>query len=142
MVDPETGQVNLTRLVSAQDVGKAINPLSVEGRLQGASVQSAGMALWEEVMYDQEGLVRNPNFLDYHMPTSADLPPVETILVEPPGGEILYGAKGVGEPPIIPPVAAVANAVASAIGVRLFELPITPERVWRALKSKAGDQGN
>jgi CO/xanthine dehydrogenase Mo-binding subunit len=138
-VDPETGQVNLTRLVTAQDVGKAINPLSVEGQLQGAAVQSAGMALWEEVMYDEEGQVRNPNFLDYHMPTAADLPWVETILVEPPGGEILYGAKGVGEPPIIPPIAAVANAVASAIGVRLFELPITPERVWRALKLKGAN---
>lgn len=135
-IDPETGQVNLTRLVTAQDVGKAINPLSVEGQLQGAAVQSVGMALWEEVMYDQEGLVRNPTLLDYHMPTSADLPWIETVLVEPPGGEVLYGVKGVGEPPIIPPVAAVANAVASAIGVRLLELPVTPERVWRALKLK------
>ncbi len=138
-VDPETGQVTLTRLVTAQDVGKAINPLSVEGQLQGATVQSAGMALWEEVMFDEEGLVRNPNLLDYHMPTSADMPLVETILIETPGGENLYGAKGVGEPPIIPPVAAVANAVASAIGVRIFELPITSERVWRALKLKGAN---
>jgi CO/xanthine dehydrogenase Mo-binding subunit len=135
-VDPETGQVILTRLVTAQDVGKAINPLSVEGQMQGAAGQSAGMALWEEVLYDEEGRVLNPNLLDYHMPTSADLPWIETILVESTGGDVLYGAKGVGEPPIIPPVAAVANAVASAIGVRLFQLPITPERVWRALKSK------
>jgi CO/xanthine dehydrogenase Mo-binding subunit len=120
-------------------VGKAVNPLSVEDQMQGAAVQSAGMALWEEVMYDKEGLVRTPNLLDYHMPTAANMPMVETILVEPPGGEILCGAKGVVEPPIIPPVAPIANAVASSIGVRFFELPITPERIWRALRLKGSD---
>ncbi len=135
-VDPETGQVFLSRLIAAQDAGKAINPLSVEGQIQGGAVQSVGLALWEEVMYDEEGQVRNPGLLDYHIPTAADMPMIETILLEVPGGDGPYGAKCVGEPPIISPVAAVANAVAVAIGTRIYELPITPERVWRALNDK------
>jgi len=120
-------------LTIAQDVGKAINRLAVEGQLQGGAIQSVGIALWEEVLYDEQGQVRNASLLDYRMPTAADVPMIETILVEAPGGEGPYGAKGVGEPPIIPPVAAVANAVAAAIGHRIYDLPITPERVWRAL---------
>jgi CO/xanthine dehydrogenase Mo-binding subunit len=132
-VDPDTGQVTLTRLTIAQDVGKAINPLAVEGQLQGGAGQSIGAGLWEEVMYDAQGQVRNPNLLDYRKPTAADLPMIETILVEAPGGDGPYGAKLVGEPPIVPPVAAVANAVAAAIGIRIYELPLTPERVWCAL---------
>jgi CO/xanthine dehydrogenase Mo-binding subunit len=135
-VDPETGQVTLSRLTTAQDVGKAINPLSVEGQIQGGSTQSVGIALWEEVMYDEHGQVRNPGLLDYRIATAADMPMIETILVEAPGGDGPYGAKLVGEPPIIPPVAAVANAVATAIGTRVYDLPITPERVWRAIQSK------
>ena len=136
-VDPETGQAYLTRLTTAQDVGKAINPLLVEGQIQGAATQSVGMALWEQVMYDEHGQVRNPSLLDCHMPTAADVPMIETVLVEAPGGDGPYGAKGAGEPPIIPPVTAVANAVAAAIGTRLCDLPLTPERVWRALNNKA-----
>jgi CO/xanthine dehydrogenase Mo-binding subunit len=132
-IDPATGKVTLTRLTIAQDVGKAINRLAVEGQLQGGAIQSVGIALWEEVLYDEQGQVRNASLLDYRMPTAADVPMIETILVEAPGGEGPYGAKGVGEPPIIPPVAAVANAVAAAIGHRIYDLPITPERVWRAL---------
>jgi CO/xanthine dehydrogenase Mo-binding subunit len=135
-VDPETGQVTLTRLTTAQDVGKAINPLSVEGQIQGASVQSVGVALWEEVMYDEEGQVRNPGLLDYRMPTASDIPMIETIIVEVPSRDGPYGAKGVGEVSIMTPVTAIANAVAAAIGTRICELPITPERVWRALKDQ------
>jgi CO/xanthine dehydrogenase Mo-binding subunit len=134
-VDPDTGQVFLTRLTTVQDVGKAINPLSVEGQIQGGSTQSVGIALWEEVMYDARGQVRNPTLLDYHMATAADMPMIETIILETPGGDGPYGAKIVGEPSIIPPVAAVANAVANAIGTRVYSLPITPERVWRAMQS-------
>jgi CO/xanthine dehydrogenase Mo-binding subunit len=133
-VDPATGQVRVIRLTTAQDVGRAINPLSVAGQLQGGSTQSVGIALWEEVMYDEQGRVRNPNLLDYRMPTAADLPLIETIIVEAPGGDGPYGAKLVGEPSIIPPVAAVANAVAAAIGARICDLPLTPERVWRAMR--------
>lgn len=135
-VDPETGQVTLTRLITAQDVGKAINPLSVEGQIQGGSAQSMGIALWEEVLYDEQCQVRNPTLLDYHMPTAVDLPMIETILVEAPGGDGPYGAKGAGEPSIIPSMAAVANAVSAAIGTRTCDLPISPERVWRALNGK------
>lgn len=133
-VDPATGQVRVTRLTTAQDVGRAINPLSVAGQLQGGSTQSVGMALWEEVMYDEQGRVRNPNLLDYRIPTAADLPLIETIIVEAPGGDGPYGAKLVGEPSIIPPVAAVANAVAAAVGARICDLPLSPERVWRAMR--------
>ena len=122
-----------TRLTAAQDAGKAINPLAVEGQIQGGAVQSVGSALWEEVLYDEENRVRNPGLLDYRMPTAGDVPMIETIVLEVPGGNGPYGAKCVGEPPIIPPVAAVANAVAAAIGTRIYDLPITPERVWRAL---------
>jgi CO/xanthine dehydrogenase Mo-binding subunit len=136
-VDPDTGRVSLTRLTTALDVGKAINPLAIEGQIQGAAAQSAGMALWEELVYDERGQVRNPSLSDYHMPTAADMPQIETIMVEVPGADGPHGAKGVGEPPMVPPAAAVANAVAAALGTRLYELPITPERVWRALKGKA-----
>jgi CO/xanthine dehydrogenase Mo-binding subunit len=135
-VDPEIGQVTLVKLVSAQDVGKAINPLSVEGQIQGGAVQSAGIALWEAILYDSGGQVLNPTLMDYRMPTAADVPMIETILVEASGGDGPYGAKGVGEPPIIPPVTAIANAVASAIGSRICDLPITPERVWRIMKNR------
>jgi CO/xanthine dehydrogenase Mo-binding subunit len=132
-VDPQTGRVTLTRLTTALDVGKAINPLEVEGQMQGAAAQSVGMALWEEISYDEQGQVRNPSLLDYRMPTAADVPLIETVVVEAPGADGPHGAKGVGEPPVVPPAAAVANAVAAAIGTRIYDLPITPERVWRAL---------
>ena len=139
-VDPETGVVRLTRLATAQDVGRAINPLSVEGQIQGGSVQSAGMALWEEIQYDGQNKVRNPGLLDYRLPTAADLPEIEAIIVEVPTGDGPHGSKVVGEPPMIPPVAAIANAVADAIGSRLYDLPITPERVWRVM-SETGHAG-
>jgi len=135
-VDIETGMVKLLKLVTSQDAGKAINPLAVEGQIQGGSTQSAGFALWEELMYAPDGQVRNPNLLDYRIATAADMPMIESIIVEVPGGDGPYGAKIVGEPSIVPPVAAIANAVAAAIGVRMFDLPITPERIWRALEAK------
>ena len=132
-VDPDTGQIELTRLTMFQDVGKAINPLAVEGQMQGGAVQSVGMALWEEIMWDEAGHVRNPSLLDYRQATFADIPPIETIILEAPGSDGPYGAKLVGEPPIIPPAPAIANAIADALGVRVCDLPITPERVWRAM---------
>jgi CO/xanthine dehydrogenase Mo-binding subunit len=140
-VDPETGKVTVTRLVTAQDVGKAINPMSVEGQIQGGGCQSIGAGLWEEVVYGTEGRVTNADLLDYRMPTSADVPMIETILIEQPGGDGPYGAKGVGEPPIIAPAAAVANAIADAIGLRITDLPITPERIWRAMSDAGGSDG-
>jgi CO/xanthine dehydrogenase Mo-binding subunit len=123
-------------LTTSQDVGKAINPSLVKGQIQGGSVQSVGFALWEEIMYGEDGQVLNPSLLDYHMATAADLPAIEPIIVEVPNGDGPYGAKIVGEPSIIPPVAAIANAVRAALGVRICELPITPERIWRAIGSE------
>jgi CO/xanthine dehydrogenase Mo-binding subunit len=134
-VDPETGYVKLTRLTTSQDAGKAINPALVKGQIQGGSVQSVGFALWEEVMYSEAGQILNPSLLDYHMATAVDLPAIEAIIVEVPGGDGPYGAKIVGEPSIIPPVAAIANAIRAAVGVRILDLPITPERIWRAVES-------
>lgn len=132
-IDPETGKVRLTRLLTVQDVGKAINPLLVEGQMHGGATQSAGMALWEEIAYDENGQPRNPSLLDYRMATAADVPQHETVIVEAPGGDGPFGAKLVGEPPIVPAIAAIANAIADATGGRVCDLPITPERVWRAL---------
>ncbi|MBN1964786.1 MAG: xanthine dehydrogenase family protein [Anaerolineae bacterium] len=132
-IDPETGQIELTRLTMFQDVGQAINPLAVEGQMQGGAVQSVGMALWEEIMWDEAGQVRNPSLLDYRKATFADVPPIEAVIIEAPGSDGPYGAKLVGEPPIIPPAPAIANAVANALGVRICDLPLTPERVWRAM---------
>ncbi len=134
-VDPETGYVRLTRLVTAQDAGKAINPLLVRGQIQGGSVQSVGFALWEEIQYNEAGQILNPSLLDYHMATAADLPMIEALIVEVPSGDGPYGAKIVGEPSIIPPVAAIANAIRAAVGVRICDLPISPERIWRATVS-------
>lgn len=133
IVDPLTGRTTVDRLVIAQDVGKAINPLAIEGQMHGGVTQSVSMALWEELLYDEAGHVRNPSLLDYRMPTAGDVPLIETIIVEVPGGDGPYGAKLVGEPSMVPAVAAVANAVTAAIGVRICDLPLTPERVWRAL---------
>ncbi len=134
-VNPRTGKSTVDRLVIAQDVGKAINPLAIEGQMHGGVTQSISMALWEELLYDEQGQVRNPSLLDYRMPTAVDVPMIETIIVEVPGGDGPYGAKLVGEPPMVPAVAAVANAITAAIGARVTDLPITPERIWRALQS-------
>jgi CO/xanthine dehydrogenase Mo-binding subunit len=132
-VNPRTGKITVDRLVVAQDVGKAINPLAIEGQMQGGVTQSVSMALWEELLYTEAGQVCNPSLLDYRMPTAGDIPMIETIIVEVPGGDGPYGAKLVGEPPMVPAVAAVANAITAAIGVRVCDLPITPERIWQAL---------
>ena len=132
-VDPETGIVKLLRLVAAQDVGKAINRMSVEGQIQGGTVQGLGIALWEEIMYGPDGRVRNASLLDYRKATAQDLPFIDTIVVEQASEDGPYGAKIVGEPSIIPPAGAIPNAIAHAIGVRIFELPINPERIMRAL---------
>lgn len=133
VVDPETGRTQVLRLTVAQDTGTAINPMSVEGQLQGGTAQGVGMALWEQVMYDAKGRVRDTSFMDYTMPTTTDLPAIDTVVVEAAGGAGPFGAKGVGEPPIIPAAPAIANAIAAAIGIRIRDLPITSEKVWRAI---------
>jgi CO/xanthine dehydrogenase Mo-binding subunit len=132
-IDPDTGEVTLHDFVIVQDVGKAINPLAVEGQMQGGAVQSLGIALTEALDYDAEGRLRNPSLLDYRKLTAADLPSLETVIVEVPSPAGPFGARGVGEPPIIPAPAAIANAVEDATGCRLTELPLTPEKIALAL---------
>jgi CO/xanthine dehydrogenase Mo-binding subunit len=132
-VDPETGEVGLRGFVVVQDAGRAINPLGVEGQMQGGSVQSLGMAMTEALLYDEQGRLTNPSLLDYRKLTAADLPDIETIIVEVPSPAGPFGARGVGEPPIIPAPAAIANAIADATGVRITECPLTSERIAMAL---------
>ncbi len=132
-VDEETGEVSVLRWATAQDAGFAVNPLSVEGQMQGGTTQGIGVGLWEEMVYDDQGRLLNPGLLDYRMPTAMDIPDIETRIVEVPSDDGPYGARGVGEPSIIPGAAAVANAIEDALGVRVTEAPITPERILRAL---------
>jgi CO/xanthine dehydrogenase Mo-binding subunit len=131
-VDSETGRVKVLKLVSSQDVGFAINPMAVEGQIEGGTVQGYAWAIMEEMQYDDNGNV-NPGFVDYRVPTSADLPTVASILVEVAAPNGPFGAKGVGEPPITPTLATMSNAVVDAIGVRINELPIKPEKIVDAL---------
>jgi CO/xanthine dehydrogenase Mo-binding subunit len=132
-VDADTGVVTVGRYTAAQDVGTAIHPSYVEGQLQGGAVQGIGWALNEEYIYNAKGLLANPGFLDYRMPVASDLPMIETILVEVPNPTHPYGVRGVGEVPIIPPLAAVGNAVARATGIRMTDLPLSPPRLSEAL---------
>ena len=135
-VDADTGQLTLHDFVAVQDAGKAINPLGVEGQMQGGAVQSLGIALTEAMMYDDSGRLMNPSLLDYRKLTAADLPNIETIIVEVPAPAGPFGARGVGEPPIVPAPAALANAVEDATGVRITEAPLTPERIALALANR------
>ena len=135
-VDPETGKVTILRYTAVQDVGKAIHPSYVEGQMQGGVVQGIGWALNEEYVYNDEGRMLNASFLDYRMPTCLDLPMIETIIVEVPNPGHPYGVRGVGEVPIVPPLATIANAIAHATGVRLYELPMSPPRVVKAMQAK------
>jgi CO/xanthine dehydrogenase Mo-binding subunit len=132
-VDPDTGEVTVCDFVVVQDVGKAINPIGVQGQMQGGAVQSLGIALTEGLLFDESGRLTNPSLLDYRKLTAADLPNLETIIVEVPSPAGPFGARGVGEPPIIPAPAAIANAVHDATGARLTELPLSPERIALAL---------
>lgn len=134
-VDPDTGEVTVHRYVVAQDVGFAINPVGIEGQIEGGVVQGLGQALSEEIVH-RHGRVVNANLTDYKMPTALDAPPIESILVQHPGPVGPYGAKGVGEPPVIEPPAAVANAVAVAAGVRVTVLPLTAEKIALALPDR------
>lgn len=136
-VDGQTGVVSIGRYTAAQDVGTAIHPSYVEGQLQGGAVQGIGWALNEEYIYNARGRLDNPGFLDYRMPVASDLPKIETILVEVPNPTHPYGVRGVGEVPIIPPLATVGNAVARATGVRLNDLPLSPPRLSEALDEAA-----
>ncbi|HEV8636122.1 MAG TPA: xanthine dehydrogenase family protein molybdopterin-binding subunit [Chloroflexota bacterium] len=134
-VDPDTGQPRVNRIVTAQDAGLAINPMAVEGQIQGGTVQGIGMALTEEVVYNADGRVANPGLLDYRLLTFGDVPEIEAVIVEVPAEAGPYGARIVGEPPIVPPGAAVGNAVMDAIGKPVYVFPATPERIFNAMHS-------
>jgi CO/xanthine dehydrogenase Mo-binding subunit len=132
-IDPETGEITINRYVVAQDVGYAINPTYIEGQIEGGVSQGLGQALSEEIVYEN-GRVLNASLTDYKMPTSLDMPSVESILIECPSQHGPYGAKGVGEPPCIEPPATIANAIAAATGVWIRSLPITAEKILLATK--------
>ena len=132
-VDPETGRVEILRYTVAQDAGRAIHPGYVEGQMQGGAAQGIGWALNEEYVFDRDGVMENPGFLDYRMPVASDLPMIDTVVVEVPNPDHPYGVRGVGEVGIVPPLAAVANAVHAATGKRIRELPLSPVRVLEAL---------
>jgi CO/xanthine dehydrogenase Mo-binding subunit len=133
-VDRETGEVELLRHVIAQDVGRALNPALVEGQMRGGATQGMGWALCEQLDHDEDGRLLTGSFLDYAIPTAERVPEIETLIVEVPAPDGPFGAKGIGEAPVVGAPAAIANAVAAATGTRLRELPMTPPRVWAALR--------
>ena len=133
-VDPETGEVDIIRYTALQDAGKAIHPSYVEGQIQVGAIPSVSWALNEEYFVDNDGLMLNSSFLDCRMPTSLDLPMIDTVVVEAANDGHPFGVRGVGEVPLVPPMAAVANAISHAIGIRANSLPMTPatilEKLW------------
>ncbi len=135
-VDPDTGKVTVLRYTAVQDVGKAVHPAYVEGQMQGGVVQGIGWGLNEEYFYDDRGHLTNASYLDYRMPTCLDLPMIDTVLVEVANPGHPYGVRGVGEVPIVPPPAALANAIYRATGVRLRQLPMSPGRVLKEILAK------
>jgi CO/xanthine dehydrogenase Mo-binding subunit len=135
-VDPDTGEVHVLDYVAAQDVGFGINPAEVEGQMHGGIVQGIGWALLEGFAYDENGQLLTSTLMDYALPYIHDVPSISTILVEIPSALGPFGAKGVGEPPVVPVGATIANAIYDAVGVRVTQLPMTPERVFTALQDR------
>ena len=138
-VDPETGKIDVIRYTAVQDAGKAVHPGYVEGQMQGGAVQGIGWALNEEFVFNDDGELLNPGFLDYRVPVASDLPMIDTVIVEVPNPTHPYGVRGVGETPIVPPLAAVANAVRAASGIRMTELPISPPKMLAAFMERGVD---
>ena len=138
-VDPETGKVDILRCTAFQDAGTAIHPAYVEGQIQGGTAQGVGWALNEEYFMSEDGRLMNTSLLDYRMPTTLDLPMIETVIIEVPNPNHPFGVKGVGEANISAPLAAMANAIYDAVGVRMNELPMNPAAITRALKQKPHD---
>ncbi|MBI3969559.1 MAG: xanthine dehydrogenase family protein [Chloroflexi bacterium] len=134
-VDTETGAVHVVRYVAAQDVGRALNPAAVEGQIRGGVTQGVGWALTERIQYDEQGQLVTATLMDYALPKIEDAPEVDVVLVEVPSANGPFGARGVGEPPVVPAAAAIANAIRDAVGARIVELPATSERVLSAIPS-------
>jgi CO/xanthine dehydrogenase Mo-binding subunit len=133
-VDPETGRTRVLRYTVVQDAGKAIHPSYVEGQFQGGAAQGIGWALNEEYVYGKDGRLQNPGFLDYRIPVCSDLPFIDTVILEIPNPNHPYGVRGVGETSIVPPLAAIGNAVSNAVGVRMTHVPMSPPRILKALE--------
>ena len=140
-VDRKTGLVKILRYTVIQDTGKAIHPAYVEGQFQGGAVQGIGWALNEEYIYDKDGTLQNPGFLDYRVPVASDVPFIGTEIVEVPNPNHPYGVRGIGEVPIIPPIAAISNAIHDAIGIRLREQPMSPPKVLKAIRGAGNGAG-
>jgi CO/xanthine dehydrogenase Mo-binding subunit len=133
-VDRETGKVDVLSYTAIQDAGKAIHPAYVEGQMQGGAVQGLGWALNEEYIFNAEGVLENPGFLDYRIPVASDMPMIDTQIIEVPNPSHPFGVRGVGETPIVAPLAVAANAVRDAIGVRVSDLPLSPPNVLMAIE--------
>jgi CO/xanthine dehydrogenase Mo-binding subunit len=135
-VEPDTGLVRVHRLVVVQDVGRAINPLAIQGQMRGGAAQGIGWALYEEMLHDEGGQLVTGTLMDYTLPSiSQTAPDIDTVLVEVPSAHGPFGARGVGEAPVVPTAAAIVNAVADATGARLTDLPLTPPKLWAALQN-------
>ena len=141
-VDPETGKVDILRYTAVQDAGKAVHPSYAESQIQGGVAQGIGWALNEEYFFNDKAEMVNSSFLDYRMPTSLDLPMIDTVIVEVANPGHPYGVRGVGEMPIVPPMAAIANAIYNAIGVRMRALPMNPCKILDAIWEKDASHGN
>jgi CO/xanthine dehydrogenase Mo-binding subunit len=135
-VDQETGVVRVLDYVAVQDVGRAINPAGIEGQVRGGVAQGIGWALLERIVYDENGQLRTGTLMDYALPNSVQVPPIDVIALEVPSPEGPLGARGVGEPPIVPGAAVIANAILDATGVRPTDVPITAERLLSALRNR------
>ena len=140
-VDPETGKVDILKFTAFMDSGTSVHPSYVEGQLQGGTVQGIGWALNEEYFYAEDGTMLNSSFLDYRMPTSLDVPMIDCVIVEVPNPRHPFGLRGVGEVPIVPPLAALSNAIYHAVGVRIHKLPLTPGSILEALEAKRAAEG-
>ena len=138
VVDRETGRVDVKRYTVIEDAGKAIHPLQVEGQYQGGAVQGVGWALNEEYIYNADGRLDNPSFLDYRMPVASDVPMIDTVIVEVPNPNHPYGLRGVGEVPVVPTLAAGGNAIGDAIGIRPQSLPMSPPKLLALIDAAEG----
>jgi len=136
-VDRETGKTQILNYTAFQDAGLCVNPLQVEGQMQGGSTQGIGWALAERLSYDPDGVLENASLLDYRVPTSKDVPFIHTDITEVPSSENPYGIRGAGQVSIVPPAPAIASAISRVMGVRLRDLPMSPERLFFALREKA-----
>jgi CO/xanthine dehydrogenase Mo-binding subunit len=135
-VDQTTGQTKVIGFTACHDIGRAINPMAAEGQIEGGIAQALGSGLWEEMIVE-DGVIANPNFVDYRLPTILDVPPIAVSLVEEPDPVGPFGAKGIGEHPILGPGPALINAIADATGAQMAEIPVSPERLFDRMQADA-----